>query len=379
MIDGQLLPCLISERSNEMHSIQLSLENKAGFFYLDSRHIDLWVTDKHEVMASHLFEQIQKASFSIIIQTVEGESITKKVTLKPLQYAYIHPNEKMKDQLRDSRFYQGIRLSFENDFQHLEIKQVQLRISKLTLAVDKKKLAQSIQINYLPLINYQVNFANPIQLDGMRDSYPLLSETGDNLSLLKIFTTKVMKESGEVARIYPSVVSHSKELSYDLIRPCYERKIKHAHIMVNNYVYGEDNTLQVSAAWFDRRGQIGKLAEFNFISKPVESINIDLVHYSESCGEMTIDMNMLHSVQNLTYQSNLTTSDLMSLYYLIVSEQVVQDKLKFLLEYWQKNLEINYDSGQEYSLNIVEDAIQNQYFNKVFQGFLDYHQALVSR
>ena len=375
MINAQFLPCYIHERAFLNNVLTVKLKNNSGFFYLENDYIDLWVFDANEQVASFIFDEINKASFRLNFDFDNGGTVHKAVKVKPLHYAYAHPNERRRDELRDGRFYYGLRLNFENDFMHLEVKEAQLDISKITSlfsesSLEKDRIKGALEVNYVPLINYQSHFAMQVPLDGIRDSYPLISEQGRELSLLKIFSVKVSKDTGEHVKIYPSVISDSHALSFDLIRPCHVRKIKHSHIMVYNPSYGEDLSLQIDAAWFDPRREIGELSKFRFISKPVEKISIKTVYYTESCSEMVFDMEVMHKVQYLTYQKTLTASDLRSFLTLMTSEERVQNKLKFLNEYLELNPDVIYQGDACQYMYLHEDSVENAYLNKILLRLL---------
>ncbi|WP_192484574.1 MULTISPECIES: hypothetical protein [Cysteiniphilum] len=86
MFNTQILPCEITNRRSDSDKIYLSLNNLAGFFYLDQDYIDIWCFDENEILASNYFDLFKEADFSLEF-TLQSEKKTKRAVVEKLHYA----------------------------------------------------------------------------------------------------------------------------------------------------------------------------------------------------------------------------------------------------------------------------------------------------
>ena len=377
MVNGQVLPFDITKRMLEQDCIKLDLANKAGFFYWTSDYIDLWCHGRSVIFSNALFQRLQKGIFELNLQ-INGDVVQKKMKVEALPFAHLHPNERLKDELRDSRYYQGIRLTFENDFFDDEVQNAWIEISNVSLDnMELERVLRQFHLNLLPLMNYQVNYACPIRLDGSEENYPLISERGAHLSLLKLRSVRVLKQDGQSNLVATREMSHQDEISYELVRPSDESNHKQCQLYLYDVAYGEDTVLNIEASWYDKRRTIGKLSGFSFTSKPVESIVMQQYDFLEASDDIELDMEAMHKMQSLSYRKKLTGADLKLIAGLVSITGKTKERVKYLLEFCEKHShEIYYESDLKIRA-ITTHPLLNEYLNTVLRLLVQYHRQLV--
>lgn len=374
MFNTQILPCEITNRRSDDDKLYLSLKNSAGFFYLDQNYIDIWCSDEDEILSSNYFDLLKKADFSLEF-TLNGEKKTKKAVVEKLHYAYMHPHEYLKDQLRDRRFYQGLRLQFNNDFYEEEIKSIELVIDFKGKMIDVEECISLIKINHLPLINYHIDYALPIQIDGSKDSYPIILNHEKNDLLLRELEVNFSQE-GKSTRLYPQSSCGYGEPSYTLVPAEKSMHQRYTHIQFHNIPFAPAMQAQVKAAWHSGYRQLGRLESFSIPSKPIESLKLAPIMSLESSAPIVLDFYAMQLIQKLSYKKNILHKDLLDLVTEILPLQYQQEKLTHLIAYLQKFEDQIVHMSNAEKIIFCKDTSLNCYLNTMFKILVQFEKQL---
>ncbi|WP_440617673.1 type VI secretion system baseplate subunit TssF/IglH [Cysteiniphilum sp. 6C5] len=374
MFNTQILPCEITNRRSDNDKLYLSLNNLAGFFYLEQNYIDIWCFDENEILASNYFDGLKEADF-LLEFTLQGEKKTKRAVVEKLHYAYMHPHEYLKDQLRDRRFYQGLRLQFNNDFYEEEIKSIELVIDCKGKMLDVEEGISLIKINHLPLINYHIDYALPIQIDGSKDSYPIILNHEKNDLLLRELEVSLIQEA-KTTRLYPQSSCGYGEPSYTLVPAEKSMYQRYTHIQFHNIPFEPGMQAQIKAAWHSGYRQLGRLESFSIPSKPIESLKLAPVMSLEASAPVVLDFYAMQLIQKLSYKRNILHKDLLDLVTEILPLQYQQEKLTHLIAYLRDVEDQIVDVENIKAMNFCKDSMLNYYLNAMFKVLVQFKNKL---
>ncbi|MCP3965278.1 MAG: hypothetical protein GY750_05705 [Lentisphaerae bacterium] len=282
ILDTTIVPFdkLESDYNIVTKSVEIRFRGNSPFL-LGSDSFDLWINYGQNTSESTFLYSLfnRKAYGKLKVRYVDNKVRIFKVKPEFICDYKLHPNFNVKLLLNSPEFFLKIRLNI------LKLQNMLKKVKDITLSlhadpiIQKHNLQKAFHVNYLPIINVQREYAQVIEYDSTKDSYPLLHPVSD--SFFPYFVRSVVYDSeSQGGRVLPEILSPRKtESSYKIISKSNLLGKRYDHLALNLPEESMKSNVSVLAEWTQLNEYNLNWMEFSFYNKQVGAFAFDNILY----------------------------------------------------------------------------------------------------
>lgn len=282
ILDTTVVPFnkMIPDYNIAKKALEIKFSGKSQFI-MGEKPFDLWINyggnPTESIFLYSLFYKRANGKIRIRYADNQISELTVKPEFNP-EFT-MHPNFNVKLMLDSPEFFLRIRLNILN--MPTSIK----KIKDFTLflhadpAIQKYNLNKAFHVNYLPVINLHREYAQVIEYDSTKDSYPMLHPVSD--SFHPYFIRSVTYDTGSKSgRVLPEILSPRKsESSYKVVSQSNLLGKRYDHLAINLPEDVLNANVTVLAEWTQLYDHDLKNLEFTFFNKQVGSFEFEKILY----------------------------------------------------------------------------------------------------
>ncbi|MCP4176317.1 MAG: hypothetical protein GY756_00955 [bacterium] len=284
VLDTYILPFIISESYYDYSAgnIILKLTNKTPFIF-DIDNFYLWVDYKKDLTRSiYIYDLIKNCcTGNLVIHYVNGEKKIFSINLSSDLIYKMHPNLNVKLLMNSPDFFLAFKVNIQNYIQSDQhIRDIELRLLSSSI-IAKYDIKRIFHINYLPLLNMHKEFAQVVEYDSLKESYPLLHPVSDNF--YPYFIRNIKLDTNELnKKITPEIfIDPSDDFSYKTLSPSSLNNIKHQHISISLPTRILKSNISILAEWTQLFEVDWNDIVFNFYNKQIGMFDINTISYGK--------------------------------------------------------------------------------------------------